>query len=366
MFHLLSAALPGSLAIASTLLLPLPTEGVTLKTDYEALQILRVERTTSFSLETVAFEIEVDGEPMDRPGGQGMGGSTTTMSSVVLHDYKATSEGVPTHIIRTFEELGGSIDTDDGEQDLPDNPARPAAGLKIDIQLDDEGEQAITVVEGKAPENEKFMKQQAMVLALDVLLPADAVEVDATWELEADAVLKTLGQLMPARAPRPEGQGRGRRGDDRFPQDGPPQGRRGGNRGAGNIGQFLKEAEWTGEAKLISVDTEHEGEVCAVIEIKFEASGELPERQFGGGRGRRERSVSPSIQPMALESEASVELKGKLYFSIEGKHPVAFELEGKLGASETTVRDRGERTMSMYREQEGEISLTYAFTSEER
>ncbi len=81
MFHLLSAALPGSLAIASSLLLPLPTEGITLKTDYEALQVLRVERTTSFFLETVALEIEIDGEPVDRPMGQGRGGVTTTTSS---------------------------------------------------------------------------------------------------------------------------------------------------------------------------------------------------------------------------------------------------------------------------------------------
>ncbi len=366
MLHLLSAALPGSLAIASTLLLPLPTDGVTLKTDYEALQILRVERSTSFSLETVAFELEVNGEPVDRPGGGGLGGSTTTMKSVVLNDYKTTAEGIPTHIVRTFEELGGSIETEDGEQDLPANPARPEAGLKIDIQVDDEGEQAITVVEGEAPENDKFMKKQAMVLALDVLLPADAVEVDATWELDADAIRKALGQIMPARAPRPEGQGRRRRGDDRFPQDGPPQGRRGGSRSNGTIGQFLKEAEWAGEAKLTSVETEHEGEMCALIEVKFEASGELPERQFGGGRARRERSVSSPILPIALEGEAEVELKGKLYFSIEGKHPVAFELQGKLAASETTVRDRGERSMSMYREQEGEINLTYAFSSEER
>ncbi len=366
MFHLLSAALPGSLAIASSLLLPLPTEGITLKTDYEALQVLRVERTTSFFLETVALEIEIDGEPVDRPMGQGRGGVTTTTNSVVLHDYKTTSEGVPTHIIRTFEELGSAVETGEDEQDLPANPALPEAGLKIDIQVGEDGEQTITVVEGDAPENEKFMKKQAMVLALDVLLPADAVEVDATWELDTDAVRKALGQIMPARAPRPEGQGRRRRGDDRFPQDGPPQGRRGGSRGNGAIGQFLKEAEWTGEAKLISTETEHEGEMCALIEIKFEASGELPERQMGGGRGRRERSVSTPGMPIALEGEAEIELKGKLYFSIEGKHPVAFELEGKLEASETTVRDRGERSMSMYREQEGEISLSYALSSEER
>jgi hypothetical protein len=363
MFQLLSVALPGTLAITSSLLLPLPSEAVSLQTDYANLQILRVEREVSFSLETTLMEIEIDGEPMDRPG-QGRGGMDVTTNSVVLNDYKATAEGVPIHIVRTFEELGAIRATDEGEEEMPASPMMPAAGLKIDISLDEEGAQKISVLEGEAPENEEFMQSQPMTLSLDVLLPSDAVEVDATWELDSDAIQSVLGSLYPQRGPRPEGEGRRRR-DDRMAQDGPPQGRRGG-RGGNSIGQFLMEAEWSGEATLASVDTEFEGEKCAVIELTFEAAGDLPERVQAEGRGRGDRSIAPVNQILPVEGEAEVKLQGKLYYSIAGKHPVAFKVEGKLASSNSVTRDRGERTMSMYSEQEGEISLKYTLTHEER
>ncbi|MBL4771479.1 MAG: hypothetical protein JKY61_10145, partial [Planctomycetes bacterium] len=229
MFQLLSLALPGTLAIAGSLLLPQPQTSIDLQTDYASLQILRVERQTNFSLETTAFEMEIDGEPVDSPMGQGGGASTTSMQSVVLNDYVATREGVPIHIVRTFEGLGATRETDEGEDELPASPAAPAAGLKIDITTDEEGEQEITVLEGEAPENEAFMESQPMGLAVDALLPTESMEVEGTWELDNDAIQSALGSLMPQRAPRPEGQGR-RRPDDRFPQDGPPQGRRRGGR----------------------------------------------------------------------------------------------------------------------------------------
>ncbi|MDF1837565.1 MAG: hypothetical protein P1V35_06850 [Planctomycetota bacterium] len=364
MLQLLSVGLTGSLALAGSLLLPAP-EAIDLTTDYASLQLLRVEREASFSIETTVMEMEIDGEPVDR-GGRGMGSMSTTTRSVVLNDYKATAEGVPSHIIRTFEELGGTQETPDGEQELPANPAQPAAGLKIDISLDEEGDQKITVVEGEAPENETFMESQPMTLALDSLLPTEAVEVDGTWDLESEAITGALGRLMPQRAPRPQGEGR-RRGGDRMPQDGPPQGRRQG-RGGNSMGQFLREVEWSGEAKLISVDTEHEGEKCAVIEFTMEAAGDLPERQGGGGRrgGGGDRALEWNPQVLPVEGEAEVKLTGKLYFSIAGKHPVALNLEGELASSNSMVRERGERTMSMYSEQEGEISLSYTFTHEER
>ncbi len=365
MLQLLSAGLTGSLAIAGALLLPTP-DAVDLRTDYANLQLLRVEREASFSIETTVMELEIDGEPVDR-GDRGMGGSSTTMRTVVLNDYKATTDGTPIHIVRTFEELGGSQETPEGEMEVPENPAMPAAGLKIDIATDEEGEQKITVVEGEAPENEKFMESQAMTLAIDVLLPTEAVEVDGTWELESDAIKSALGRLIPQRPRRPEGERGRRRGGDRMPQDGRPQGRRGG-RGANSMGQFLREAEWTGEAKLISVDTEHEGETCAVIELTMEASGDLPERTRGGGgrRGGGDRSIELNTQPLPVEGEAEIKLKGKLYFSMVGNHPVALTLEGKLAASNSMVRERGESTMSMYSEQEGEVSVTYALSHEER
>jgi hypothetical protein len=295
-----------------------------------------------------------------------MGAMTTKQHAVVLNDYKATTEGVPTHIVRTFEELGSSRETAEGEEDMPANPSMPAAGLKIDISIDEEGDQKVTVLEGEAPENDKFMESQTMTLGLDALLPTEAVEVDATWELDSESIQSALGVLMPQPGPRPEGSGRRRGGDDRFPQDGPPQGRRG-MRGGSNMGSFFAEVEWSGEAKLASLETEYEGVKCAVIELTMEAAGDLPERNFGGGgRDRGDRSVNPLISAQPVEGEAEVKLTGKLYFSLEGKHPMALAIEGTIKSSNSVIRDRGERTMSMYSEQEGEIQVTYTLSHEER
>ncbi|HPF15171.1 MAG TPA: hypothetical protein PLJ12_12955, partial [Planctomycetota bacterium] len=306
-------------------------------------------------------------EPMDRPG-RGMGDINVKTHQAHMDDFLTVTDGVPTHVKRTFGALSASRETEEGEVEMPKNPAMPAEGLVVDIQVQEDGSQKITVDEGEAPDNEKFLEHQPLEFALDGLLPPEAVEVDAKWELDNEVIRRALGDLMPAPGPRPEGEGRGRRRDDSARQDGPPRGRRGMG-GGGNIGRFLQEAEWTGEATLISIDKEYEGEVCAVIEIKLEAEGDLPENPMGG-RGKRggDRMVNPATATASapIEGDASVEVKGKLYFSMKNHHPVALKLEGKLETSESNTSERGERTISMHVEREGTFQVEYSYKHETR
>ncbi|MEZ6005029.1 MAG: hypothetical protein R3F33_12675 [Planctomycetota bacterium] len=351
-----------SLALLGPLTLPQPlsTDAVTLKTDYSGLKTLVIERTVDVKIETTAMEIEVDGEKRDTPG-RGMGSTEFRLSQSRKDSFKAFADGKPSKLRRTFVEMGGTrVDPEDGEVDMEMPATVPQEGLVIDITVQEDGTQKIEVVEGKAPENPAFMERQPLTLAVDHLLPTEELEVDGTYTIEAGDVRIALGELFPPRAPRPEGMEAGGPRRERSVQDGRRR-RMGGGFGGAGIGQFLASAEWEGEGKLVSLDKEYEGQSCAVIELTIKADGELPEGQFGGGRQPRERAFFPPTGPLPVEGEIGIEWKGKLYFSLEHKAPVALQLEGHLNLENNTTREGRNGTMSMHMEQEGTLKLNCSF-----
>ena len=366
--------LPAYLPAAALLLTPSPAtqeaEGVRLQTNYASIEVVQVTREVNFGMETTAMELEVDGEPQEGMGGM-MGGSSSTVRSVHKDDFlKVNEQGVPTHIKRSFAGIQSKRTGREGEErELDASPMEPQDGLVLDIRVTEEGEQKIKVLEGEAPENEAFMEKQPMVFAIDGLLPEEAVAVDQSWELENDAIRRALGNWSPARRPRPEGErGFRRRGEDRAAQEG--RRRQGFRRMGGGMGSYLRTAEWEGEATLVSLKAEFEDAQYALIEFKMSSEGVIPERERSERGGRRrggDDRVQPlATQPKAVESDAEIEIKGKLYFDLEAGRPVTLLLEGELGSTTSHTSQRGDREISMYMEQEGEVKLRFDFAYETR
>ncbi len=356
--------LTGTLALITPFALAFVSEAKTLKTDYSGMEVLKVERQVSLSMETTVMEIEIDGEPREM-GDRGMPKTEMSMGHSYSDDFKAVTEGVPTHIERTFGEWAASRQGADGPVEIERSPTLPEDGLKIEIKIEDD-EQKIKVLEGEAPENEEFMESQPMTLAVDGLLPTEAVEVDGTWVLEDAAIRAAIGDLSVPRAPRPEGQGR-RRGGDRMTQEGRRQGR--GRTGGGNLQGFLAAAEWTGEAKLASLEAEFEDAKYALIDLELVCEGDMPERVIRQGRpGRGDDNVGglEALLSNTLEGTGKITVKGKLYYSIETQRPVALMLEGEIEIVESTVREQRERTMTMHQEQEGVLKLNVRFAHQTR
>ena len=121
----------------------------------------------------------------------------------------------------------------------------------------------------------------------------------------------------------------------------------------------MQQAEWETEATLASGTEDLDGIECHVIELTFEAEGDMEEPQFGG-RGRdRDFVLGPDGALWALvETTYEVELEGSLYFSVEDARPVKIELEGELTIEMDMERGRDDFTMRIQRTQEGEIEHT--------
>ena len=122
----------------------------------------------------------------------------------------------------------------------------------------------------------------------------------------------------------------------------------------------MKTAEWEGKATLTSAKEDVDGRNCAVIEIKLEASGDLPEPQFGGGRDRGDHMPEGRLalerSGAALDNDYDVVLEGKLLYDHDEKLPVSLELEGSLTTHRHFEHDMRDRHMEMTSTREGELT----------
>lgn len=329
--------------------------GTKLATSYEEGARLRIETETSFHLETTNFEMERDGEPVEaRWGGDQY--SESNRREVHVDTILAVEDGKPTRVRRAFGVVKSKNLFEMGDNSNEGEVESPLADLTLELALDD-GEVVVDVVEGSEPDQEQALQGHALTLTLDALLPKEELDEGDSWDLSGDAIAHALGLDMegayfppPSRDDAEEGGGEGRRG------------RRGGGFGRGggqSLGRTLRGAEWEGEAKLVSLDEDHDGVKCAAIEIELEASGELPEPEFGGRGGRGGMLGAPTA---ALGTTVEVELEGRLLFSLETRRPVQFTIEGTVTLDRDTEREFGERSMHIRSTQEGEFRQVVTFT----
>lgn len=328
-----------------------------LQTAYRPGSAVEVELETTITLQTDSMEMERDGEPIDRPFGAGA--PTTTTRRVVFVDTVLENEdGAPTHVKRAFDEVGGTTSGSFRDESFEQEIESPFGGVTLELTLDGD-EVEVEVVDGSEPDHEGALEGHILTLALDGLLPGDEVEVDDTWELEAEAIQRAIGaDVSAALFPPPARPERGERGGG--------GGRGRGSRGGGTGDQLLTTAEWTGEATLSSVEASDDGPELATIELEIEADGELPERQsrgpWGGGGGGG--AAEPGAPP--LETTFEVELEGTLVFDLEARRPVSLELEGTLSISSETEREtQNGGSFRISREQSGTITITTTISETE-
>jgi hypothetical protein len=334
--------------------------GHDVSTDYARERTLRIESETTITLETTSFEMLVDGEPMDRPFGGGGMAYQETRNVVLLDQHLESEEGRPTKVRRTFETIDAETSVTFGEDDNDSSSQGPLAGVVLELTVDEDGEVSGELVDGDAPDDEELLEGHVLELCLDTLLPDDEVDADETWELDAEAVRQALSLALgpklfptPEREPVEAGAGRGEGG------------RRGRGRRGGAAARFLQDAEWQGQATLLATDEEYDDEACTVIGLELEASGELPESGFGGGR-RRERGfgLEPAIRLPVVESNFEVELEGRLVFSNASMRPVRFELKGTIATERSNEFDRQGQTMSMNTAQAGTFEQVITLSEE--
>jgi hypothetical protein len=335
------------LLLGAGLAVPLAPPGSELATDYGRPRTLATTAELEIDLETTVFEMTIDGEPAEGRG-PGGGGSSLVRRSVVLDQVLAGAAGAPQQARRTFEALRDESRFSFGEEERTDEREFPLQGLVLALERDAEGEVTSELVEGSAPEDDALLEGHPLALPFDALLPADAIEAGAKWELDDAAVEAALASVLDARlfpAPPPDESGGG------------PGERRGSGRGRGGPARDLATVEWTGKAELAALDEEHDGVACARIVLVLEGRGDLPEREMGA-RGGRGFAFVPAGAAPALAGTVTVRLEGELLIAREARRPLALELDGTLEVDSTSEREREGSTMTMHSVRSGRMTVT--------
>jgi hypothetical protein len=327
--------------------------GAPLGTDYSKDRAIKVEYEYQEALEQTEFSMERDGQPVEGRGGAG-GFKSDVSWNVVQLDEVQTHEGKkPTKVKRSFEKVGGERKMTMGENDTTTPLESPFEGATL--QISGEGDEVkVEFLEGKKPDHEGALVGHRMELALDALLPDKDVDKDSHWDLDSAQIKRALGldlrkALFPP-PPAPENTGGGGGGG----------GRRGGMRG-GRGGGIPADAEWTGKAKLVSLDEDMDGVKCAKIEIEIGAHGDLPEQPMGGGG--RGRMLEPESAPFVANTY-SVEAKGEFFFAIEGKRPVKLDLEGTLELVRDSERQSDQGSFKSHSKMQGKIKARIAVSEQ--
>jgi hypothetical protein len=332
--------------------------GQTLTTDYGQATRLRIDASTSFSVETTR-SIERDGQPVEGRWGGGGSTSSETRHVVQVDEYLEKADGRPTRVRRTFADVSFEGEASFGDQSRELERESPFDGIVMELAVDEDGDVEVEVTDGVAPDDE-LLEGHHPDLALDAFLPESEVDAGDSWELDGDQIARALGfDLAETLFPRPQRE-----------DDGGDRGGRGGGRGRGGFGRggggqsmarYFTMGEWEGEATLESLDEDYEGTTCALIAIEIEGQGELPEPEFGG-RGRF--AAGPASAAMG-ENEFEITAEGKLYYSLADKRPIHFELEGKLGLERRMERNSERGSMVISTNEEGTFTQTVTITAEE-
>jgi hypothetical protein len=337
---------------ASLILATIPG-GTALSTEYKADRALRMEIESTLKMETTTMDIVRDGEPMDAHGG-GMS-SETTHKEVHVDKVVEAKDGKPTKVHRTFEKVSGKMSRSMGDNANDSEIDCPLDGVTLEIKRDADGKVQAAAVEGKAPDA-KLLENHVPDNFLDGLLPEGDAKADMSWDLDPEAIKRALRlDVTPALYPRPERpEGGGEGGGGR---------RRGGGRMGGGDTAFMQMAEWKGKAKLVALDKDVDGVACAVIELKLEASGDLPEPEMGGRRG--DRAFEPAVPGFsAAKNTYDANLEGKFLFAVKARRPVSLELEGTAKLETTRETTRDDHTMKFHVVVEGNATYKVAVSEE--
>ena len=330
--------------------------GAPLATDYSKPRAVKVESEFQLATETETTR-ERDSQPVEGRGGGGSMKMESSWQSVHVDEVQAHEGQKPTKVKRHYEKVGGEATMAFGENENTTPLESPFEGATL--QLSGDGDDVkVEFVDGKKPDHEGALVGHKLGLALDALLPDKDVEKDAHWDLDNAQIKRALGldlrkALYPP-PPAPEGAGGAGGGGG---------GRRGGMGRGGGMGGIPADAEWTGKAKLVSLEEDVDGVKCAKIEIEISTHGDLPDQPMGGGGGRG-RMLEPESALPLFAGTYSAEAKGEFYFAIEGKRPVKLELEGKLESVRDSEMKREDSVTKMHSKMQGTLKVKVAVSEE--
>jgi hypothetical protein len=224
-------------------------------TDYTAKRALAMVAHTSLEMESTT-RMEVDGQPIDRAGGDG--GSLEERTVEQTYKVLAHAEGAPTKVRRAFGTVTRKTTTNMGERSFDGGGDGPLNDVTLELTLDEDGDVITAVVDGSDPAQESALNGHRLTLAFDGLLPLDDVAADATWDLESAAILRALGlDLEDAYFPIPPTDDTGDLAQPR------------GSRGArGSALRGLAGCTWKGEATFKG-ETEHDGIACLEFAVEL-------------------------------------------------------------------------------------------------
>lgn len=320
----------------------------TLATRYATERTFEVTVAVESANETLSSEMYIDGEPMEGRGFGG-GGSSTSMSYSYTDTAKEVKDGVPTKVERSFDEVSASTEREGRDGPMEMEAESSFDGLTILITGEDD-ESEVEIVDGEEPEGEGRLEGHRLSLPLDTLLPEEAVEPGATWDIEGEALMIALGAPLegklidrPQRGGEGGGEGRGGRG-----------GMRGGSPRTG-LGAIAG-GEWSITATLTDETEEAGGLECAVISLEMEVEGAMEARQRGGRGGRGGQLLSLSVLA-PQESTYTGEFEGTLLWSTEEERPVALRFEGSYQVDMEMERETQRGLMEMSRSTETTLEV---------
>lgn len=320
----------------------------TFATRYSTERTFEVSVAVESANETLSSEMYIDGEPMEGRGFGG-GGSSTSMSYSYTDTAKEVKDGVPTKVERSFDEVSASTEREGRDGPMEMEAESSFDGLTILISGEDD-ESEVEIVDGEEPEGEGRLEGHRLSLPLDTLLPEEAIEPGATWDIEGEALMIALGAPLegklidrPQRGGEGGGEGRGGRG-----------GMRGGSPRTG-LGAIAG-GEWSITATLTEETEEAGGLECAVISLEIEVEGAMEARQRGGRGGRGGQLLPPSA-PAPQESTYTGEFEGALLWSIEEERPVALRFEGSYQVDMEMERETQRGLMEMSRSTETTLEI---------
>jgi hypothetical protein len=327
-----------------------------LGTDYSKDRALKIESQFQLATETETSR-ERDGQPVEGRGGGGSMKSDTTWHVVQVDEVLAHEGKKPTKVKRNYEKVGGEATMAFGENENTAQLESPFEGATLQLSGDDD-DVKVEFLDGKKPDHEAALVGHKLGLALDALLPDKEVDKDAHWDLDSAQIKRALGldlrkALFPP-PPAPENAGGGGGGGG--------GGRRGGMGRGGGMGGIPGDAEWTGKAKLVSLDEEVDGVKCAKIEIEIATHGDLPDQPMGGGG--RGRMLEPESALPLFAGTYSGEAKGEFYFALDGKRPVKLELEGKVESTRDSEMKREEVVTKMHSKMQGKLKVKVEVTEQ--
>jgi hypothetical protein len=309
-----------------------------LSTRYDPGRVFRVDVETTVKTETTRLEFGGGG------GGPWGGDVSSKLSRKEMHVDRIVeaehSRVKRTH--RSFESVYGRASFTSGPSTREVDIESPLQSVTIDIERSDEGMIDVSVAQGKRPSDDAALKHHAPELFLDGLLPDREVEADATWNLDNDTIRRALRLDLDSALYSWAGR------DERADLD----------------SVLLERAEWTGKARLVSIDEEIGGMTCAVIAVEIRATGDLPERATAFND---RRSPDPEVEARsgATSSTYQIKLEGRFLFATKQKRPVSLDLQGTMRTEERTEPTRKKQTIKvLHLVREGPVNYRVAVFEE--